>query len=214
MDNANSPKRLSGRADARRASAREATARARGYLHFVREFVRHPRQIGAICPSSPVLARRIASLVPPGDGLVLELGPGGGAVTAALLRHGVAAHDLVLLERSAALVTQLSHRFPDVALIHGDAAHLGDYAQLRERPLRAIVSSLPLRSLPRPLVRQILDQIAEVSAPGTRFIQFSYALHDACAAPARGFERDDACLVWRNLPPARVDCYRDARARA
>ena len=214
MDNANSPKRLSGHTDARRASAREATARARGYLHFVREFVRHPRQIGAICPSSPVLARRIASLVPPGDGLVLELGPGGGAVTAALLRHGVAAHDLVLLERSAALVAQLSRRFPDVALIHGDAAHLGDYAQLRERPLRAIVSSLPLRSLPRPLVRQILDQIAEVSAPGTRFIQFSYALHDACAAPARGFERDDACLVWRNLPPARVDCYRDARARA
>jgi phospholipid N-methyltransferase len=213
MDDANSSRRAGKRAEATRVSAREATARARGYLHFVREFVRHPRQIGAICPSSPVLARRIASLVPPGDGLVLELGPGGGAVTAALLRHGVAAHDLVLLERSAALVAQLSRRFPDVALIHGDAAHLGDYAQLRGRPLRAIVSSLPLRSLPRPLVRQILDQIAEVSAPGTRFIQFSYALHDACAAPARGFERDDACLVWRNLPPARVDCYRDVRAR-
>ena len=213
MDDPNSSKRLSGRGHAVRTPAREAASRARSYLHFMREFVRHPRQIGAICPSSPVLAKRIAGLVPPGDGLVLELGPGGGAVTAALLRHGVAAHDLVLLERSAALVAQLTRRFPDVALIHGDAAHLGDYPQLRQRPLRAIVSSLPLRSLPRPLVRQILDQIAEVSAPGTRFIQFSYALHDACAAPARGFERDDACLVWRNLPPARVDCYRDVRSR-
>ena len=161
-----------------------------------------------------MLARRIASLVPPGEGLVLELGPGGGAVTAALLRHGVPATDLVLVERSEALVAQLARRFPGVALIHGDAAHLGSYAELRARPLRAIVSSLPLRSLPRPLVRRILAQVAEVSVPGTRFIQFSYALHGVGAAPAHGFERDEACLVWRNLPPARVEAYRDMRDRS
>ena len=190
------------------------SSRVSGYLHFMREFVRHPRQIGAICPSSPVLARRIASLVPPGDGVVLELGPGGGAVTSALLRHGVAAADLVLIERSEPLVAQLARRFPGVALIHGDAAHLAGYAQLRARPLRAIVSSLPLRSLPRPLVRRILAQVAEVSAPGTRFIQFSYALHAVDALPAHGFERDKACLVWRNLPPARVESYRDMRGAA
>ena len=190
------------------------SSRVSGYVHFMREFVRHPRQIGAICPSSPVLARRIASLVPAGDGLVLELGPGGGAVTSALLRHGVAADDLVLVERSEPLVAQLARRFPGVALIHGDAAHLGSYAQLRARPVRAIVSSLPLRSLPRPLVRRILAQVAEISAPGTRFIQFSYALHGVGASPAHGFERDKACLVWRNLPPARVESYRDTRGAA
>ncbi len=181
---------------------------AAAYWQFAREFLRHPRQIGAVCPSSPVLARRIASLVPPGRGLVLELGPGGGAVTAALLRHGIAAKDLVLLERSDALVRQLARRFPGVRLIHGDAARLASYDVLRSRHVRAVVSSLPLRSLPAPQVRAILDQISAIAGPDTVFIQFSYALHASYLGMARGFEREFSHLVWRNLPPARVESFR------
>ncbi|SBP88589.1 Methyltransferase type 11 [Thiomonas delicata] len=189
------------------ANKQSVNRRAAGYWHFMREFVRNPRQIGAICPSSPFLARRMASLVPQGDGVVLELGPGAGAVTAALLNQGVAAQDLVLVERSAALSALLAKRFPGVQLIQGDAMHLSRFDVLRQQPVRAIVSSLPLRSLPRPVVRQILDQVALISDPGTVFIQFSYALRGSYQNLAHGFERDQAHVVWRNLPPARIEAF-------
>jgi phosphatidylethanolamine/phosphatidyl-N-methylethanolamine N-methyltransferase len=185
-----------------------ATKGAVGYLHFMRECVRNPRQMGAMCPSSPFLARRMASLVPPGDGVVVELGAGGGAVTAALLDRGVLPRDLVLVERSAVLSAHLARRFPGVILIHGDAAHLSGFEILNRRPVRAIVSSLPLRSLRRPVVRQILDQVSQVSGLGTVFIQFTYALRGECLGAAPGFERDQAYVVWRNLPPARVEAFR------
>lgn len=178
------------------------------YWHFVREFLRHPRQIGAVCPSSPELARRMAGLVPPGRGLVVELGPGGGAVTAALLHGGVAARDLVLVERSEALAGQLARRFPSVCLIRGDAAQLASFKPLQRRPVRAVVSSLPLRSLPAVDVRRILDQISAVSTPGTMFIQFSYALRGSYDGMAQGFSREHAHVVWRNFPPARVEAFR------
>ncbi len=178
------------------------------YWQFVREFVRHPRQIGAVCPSSPVLARHMAGLVPPGRGLVVELGPGGGAVTAALLHRGVAARDLVLVERSEALARQLSRRFPGVCLIRGDAACLSSFDALQRRNVRAIVSSLPLRSLPADDVRSILDQISAISTPGTMFIQFSYALRRSYDGMAQGFAREHAQVVWRNIPPARIEAFR------
>ncbi len=178
------------------------------YWQFVREFVRHPRQIGAVCPSSPVLARQMAGLVPPGRGLVVELGPGGGAVTAALLHSGVAARDLVLVERSEALARQLARRFPGVCLIRGDAACLASFEALQRRPVRAIVSSLPLRSLPADDVRRILDQISTIATPGTLFIQFSYALRRSYEGMAQGFSREHAQVVWRNIPPARIEAFR------
>lgn len=186
--------------------------RAAGYWYFMRELARNPRQIGAMCPSSPFLARTMASLVPGGDGAVVELGAGGGSVTAALIENGVSLRDLVVVERSAALADHLARRFPGMKLIHGDAAHLSRFEILRRKPVRAIVSSLPLRSLDKPLVRQILDQVSLISEPGTMFIQFTYALRGGCQELASGFERDQAHVVWRNLPPARIEAfrYRDA----
>ncbi len=190
------------------AGRRRHAAASAGYWQFMREFLRHPRQIGAVCPSSPVLCRSIASLVPHGRGLVVELGPGGGAVTAALLRRGVAPRDLVLVERSEALARQLAERFPAVCLIRGDAAQLAGFEALRHKRVRAIVSSLPLRSLPAADVRRILDQISAVSSPGTVFIQFSYALRRSYDGMAQGYAREQARVVWRNIPPARVEAFR------
>ena len=190
-----------------KANKQPVSKRAADYWHFMREFVRNPRQMGAICPSSPFLARRMASLVPQGEGIVVELGPGGGAVTAALLNQGIAASDLVLVERSASLSAHLAKRFPGVRLIKGDAMHLNSFEVLRLQPVRAVVSSLPLRSLPRLVVRQILDQVALISGQGTVFIQFSYALRGSYQGLAHGFERDQAHVVWRNLPPARIEAF-------
>ena len=178
-----------------------------GFWHFTREFLRDPRAIGAVFPSSPYLARKMAALVPGGEGLVLELGPGLGPVTRALLERGIAPADLVLVERSPRMVAHLRQRFPGIEIIEGDAARLGDYLHQRG-PARAIVSSLPLRSMPSSLVHQILEQFPAIGRAGTVFIQFNYHPRSSCHAMIpQVFEHDGRHFIWRNLPPARVDRF-------
>lgn len=179
--------------------------KAQDLFGFAREFLRNPRNTGAICPSSPFLARRMAAMVPAGDGKVVELGPGNGPMTLALLQRGIAPEDLILVERSRRFAEQLRHRFPKVNVIHGDARDLTALLGTLEKPLRAVVSSLPLRSLPTATVEAIGHQITEITRPGNRFIQFTYHLHDRDSRMNHAFELVHRSIVWRNFPPARVD---------
>ncbi len=177
-----------------------------GFWHFTREFLRDPRGIGAVFPSSPFLARHMASLVPSGPGTVVELGPGLGPVTRALLESGIKPEDLVLIERAEPMVHHLHQHFPGIEIIHGDAARLTRLLAAR-LPVRAIVSSLPLRSIPRPAVQDILKEIAGCSSPGTAYIQFTYHPSSACRDLPESFVPNRVRFIWRNLPPARVDRY-------
>jgi phosphatidylethanolamine/phosphatidyl-N-methylethanolamine N-methyltransferase len=129
-------------------------------------------------------------------------------VTAALLRRGVAAEQLVVLERSRTLAAHLRRRFPQLQVIRGDAAFLSDLLPADGVKVCAVVSSLPLRSLPRETVRQIMLQLECILAPGALFIQYTYALRSACSQFPDRFRQTASKIVWRNLPPARVDVYR------
>ena len=81
---------------------------------FGQELMTNPRPMGAACPSSPELARRVARLVGKSpDHFVLEIGAGTGAITAALLRDCVPAQRLIAVERSPSLVRQLQDRETD-----------------------------------------------------------------------------------------------------
>jgi len=179
--------------------------KAQDLFGFAREFLRNPRNTGAICPSSPFLARRMAAMVPSDAGKVIELGPGSGPMTLALLQRGIAPEDLILVERSRRFAEQLRHRFPGVNVIHGDACELSSLLDATEAPLRAVVSSLPLRSLPADTVEAIGDQVTALTRPGNRFIQFTYHLHDRESRMNSAFELVHRSIVWRNFPPARVD---------
>lgn len=179
---------------------------------FVRAWLRDPAAVGAICPSSARLARRIAQQVDlGGEGWVVELGAGTGVVTAALLQHGVQAQRLVVIERSPALVRHLRLRFPQLRVILGDAAH-GSALIGHDMPIAAVISGLPLRSLPAEQVARITR--AWSGAPGRhlRIIQFTYALRGSSAWAAAGLTRTGAEWVWGNLPPARVDVFTHAAA--
>ena len=174
--------------------------------HFTREFLRDPQTIGAVLPSSPFLARRMAALVPPGPGLVIELGPGMGPVTKALLESGVPAQELVLIEQAPRMVRHLRHRYPEVEVIEGNAASL-QYLVAHRGPARAVVSSLPLRSIPKEVVQRIFQQLPQVSTHGTVFIQFTYHFRSSCQGLSPDFRRERIAVVWRNVPPARVDTF-------
>ncbi|MDD4965589.1 class I SAM-dependent methyltransferase [Halothiobacillus sp.] len=182
-------------------------SRTREWFNFAREFIRHPRHTGAVCPSSVYLARQMAALVPEGKGKVIELGPGSGPMTRALLQRGIEPDDLILVERTDSFAQLLRQRFPGLNIIHGDACGLSQLLSGIEAPIRAIVSSLPLRSMPSSVVRQISREINQISQPGTRYIQFTYHLHDNKLPFIGPFSCSECHIVWRNFPPARVDAF-------
>ena len=177
---------------------------------FVRQWAEHPRSIGAIAPSGPMLAARMAALVPPGPGLVVELGPGTGSVTRALLRSGIDPQDLILVEYAPEFCRALRRRFPRLQVLEGDAARLGELLALRlvRADVRAIVSSLPLVSFPDGLRAAVIEQMRSVARNGV-IIQFTYALWGPSILQQTGCDRDVCRFALCNLPPARVERFRN-----
>ena len=100
-----------------------ATARgALDELRFLRSLVVRPRSIGAIAPSSPALARKIAEQIDPRtEGMVIELGPGTGVVTDALIARGIAEERLIAIESDPDMAQLVRERFPKLRVVEGDA---------------------------------------------------------------------------------------------
>ena len=185
---------------------------------FGAELLANPRAIGAACPSSPLLARRVASHVRrPDDAYVLELGAGTGSITAALLRSGVPADRLVVVERSASMVRALRRRFPMALVVEGDAAEICELVHkefgLAEADFSHIVSSLPLRSIPRPVSERIAHAIQNFLCHGARLIQYTYDLRKGSTGWFGRLGHVQSSVVWLNVPPARVDLFSAASKR-
>jgi len=195
--------------DTTRARLRRLQVRAIDEMRFLRNWLGNPLQVGAVAPSSQELCRLMASYVEADrPGVIVELGPGTGAVTQAMLERGVADDRLVLIEYSPDFCTLLRARFPGVTVVNANAYALGEVmAALGNPPVASVISGLPL--VVKPLAeRQALlaDAIARM-APGAPFIQFSYML----VPPVKGVVGttiSSTRWVLSNLPPARVWLYR------
>lgn len=171
---------------------------------FLHELVKNPGCIGAICPSSQKLARcMVSSIDTQQAGLVIELGAGTGVMTQALLDHGVKPENLVIIEFAENFYQLLKERFPQLNIIHGDAAQLRNL--LPKNPqINTIVSSLPLISLP-PQVRQaIVAQWQSLLHSQGQVVQFTYNLKSTYWQKDIGTTRYREEFVWTNIPPAKV----------
>src|SRR5690348_6870980 len=129
-------------------------------VRFIRSWIERPLSIGAVTPSSKMLARAMARYVDPhSDGPVVELGPGTGPVTAALVESGVDPSRLVLVEFNPAFCRILRARYPDATLVQGDAYSMRRLLEtLLMEPAAAVVSGLPLVTKPmRQRLRLIRD---------------------------------------------------------
>jgi phosphatidylethanolamine/phosphatidyl-N-methylethanolamine N-methyltransferase len=177
---------------------------------FLRRWLNNPMRMGAIAPSSRRLADAMARLVPAGaPGWVIELGGGTGVVTAALLRAGIAPARLVVVERDPLLHRLLRERYPALHVILGDAARLADAL----RPLgihhaAAIVSGLPLLSMPRPVQDEVVRSAFKLLGPGAPFIQYTYGPMSPVGRERLKLEGFLARRVVGNLPPASIWVYR------
>ncbi len=175
---------------------------------FTRELCLDPRSVGAACPSSTLLAQHMARQVPlDREGLVVEVGAGTGVVTDALIKRGIPARDLVVVERSPALAGHLCKRFPHLRIIQGDAAVLGDILEAIDRPVRGVVSSLPLRSLKPAITQAIGEQFDALLGDHGLLIQYTYNLRGTSDRLPPHFRRIFAKLIWGNLPPALVEVF-------
>lgn len=179
-------------------------------LRFLRGALARPRSVGAIAPSSPALARAIAAQIDPiFPGKILELGPGTGVVTQAIVDMGIEPERLVMIEYDPHFASLLAQRFGRACVIEGDAFDLANTLGNRGAPFAAIVSGLPLLNQPPQRRKALIDAALDRLAPGAPFIQFSYGLKPPVLGTLKAPVQLGA-FVWRNLPPARVWVYRRA----
>jgi phosphatidylethanolamine/phosphatidyl-N-methylethanolamine N-methyltransferase len=154
----------------------------------------------------------------PANGIVIELGPGTGPVTKALIDRGVARERLVLIEHDTQFCRMLAQRFAPARVVQGDAYDLKNtLREFSDTPIAAIVSSLPLLNEPPYKRGRLLNEAFALMGPAGLFVQFTYGFvspvpREACA---NRFSAHSSAPIWRNLPPARVWTYRaDAGAGA
>lgn len=185
---------------------RRRDAIANGWAFF-RAWLRDPKRIAAIAPSSATLARAMTASIAPSCAPVIELGPGTGVFTEALLRRGVPEDRIALVEIGEEFARALRQRFPLATLVQHDASRLGTVRFFDGELAGAVISGLPLLSMTPARVRRVLQDAFCRLRPDGAFYQFTYGFR--CPVPPRLLERlglkaTRIAVALRNLPPAAV----------
>jgi phospholipid N-methyltransferase len=188
---------------------------------FFRQWLKNPLRVAAISPSSRQLARQMMTQLPRHCRRVIELGGGTGVFTQALIDHGLAPPDVLVLELNEELHQHLVRQFPHARVVCGDAGNLREIAREHgfegEQRADAIISGLGLLSMPRQTQQAILLAAFDSLQPEGRFIQFTYG-------PANPVTREviealeltsrRASFTWWNVPPATVYVYQRRVSRS
>jgi phosphatidylethanolamine/phosphatidyl-N-methylethanolamine N-methyltransferase len=179
-------------------------------VRFLRSWIEKPLHMGAVMPSGRLLARTMAQYVDIDcEGPVVELGPGTGAITNALIEHGVDQKRLVLVEYNPGFCALLRDRYPHAKVVQGDAYTLRDSLRnVLSAPASAVVSGLPLVTKPMLTRLKLIREAFAALAPGAPFVQFTYSVAPPIPKSLPGVSTEASERIWMNLPPARVWVYR------
>ena len=187
-------------------SAKPATTVRSSAPGFGREWMKAPLKVGAIAPSSSGLAQAITKGLSATDGPVIELGPGTGVFTSALLARGIPGGCIAAIEASSGFASALTNQFPEVRVIRADAARVRHLNPFRV-PTNVVVCGLPLLSMPPGKVFRILAGSFAVLRAGGSFRLFTYS--PRCPVPRVTLDRlglvtRRVAFVPLNIPPASV----------
>ena len=178
---------------------------------FLREWFVNPQRTGSVAPSSPQLGAAMARWLPRNpESFVLELGPGTGTVTDALLKYGLREDRLIAIEHNPALAKLLQKKFPRACIISGDAWEMDTLLAALPVPVAsvgAVISSLPLLNFPKAQADALAQKIRAVLEPRGRLVQYSYHLIKDRSRGADDFRLVASQIVWWNFPPARVHVF-------
>lgn len=179
-------------------------------VRFIRTWIEKPLSIGAVTPSGRVLARAMAAYVDPRvDGPIIELGPGTGPVTEALVAQGIDPARLILLEFDPHFCRLLRERYPAATVVQGDAYSLKRVLGGRlTQPASAVVSGLPLITKPLKTRLKLIYEAFGLMLPGAPFVQFTYATVPPIPKALDRVRAEASERIWMNIPPARIWIYR------
>ncbi len=180
-------------------------------VRFIRSWLEKPLTVGAVTPSGRYLARTMARYVDTNlPGPVIELGPGTGPVTEALVARGVDPSRLVLVEFNPVFCRLLRSRYPEATVVQGDAYSLKRLLEtLLKEPAAAVVSGLPLLTKPLKTRLRLINEAFGLLRPDAPFIQFTYSMTTPPIPKGLSKVKTEASeRIWMNLPPARVWVYR------
>ena len=179
-------------------------------VRFLRSWIEKPLHMGAVMPSGRLLARTMAKYVDiRSEGPVVELGPGTGAITSALIERGVDQSRLVLVEYNPGFCALLRDRYPHARVVQGDAYALRDsLRKVLSAPASAVVSGLPLVTKPMLTRLKLIREAFLALAPGAPFVQFTSSVAPPIPKSLPGVSTEASERIWMNLPPARVWVYR------
>lgn len=181
-------------------------------LSFFLQWLSDPLQVGALAPSSPALAALITAQIAPESAPVIELGPGSGALTRALVARGVPQNRLALIEQSPKFASALKKRFPDATVLCADASALESLDTFAGESAGAVVSGLPLLLMSPAKVAAILRAAFARLRGGGAFYQFTYGSQSPVPRTVLdllGLTATRVGTTLANFPPATV--YRIAR---
>jgi phospholipid N-methyltransferase len=176
-------------------------------IEFVKGFLRDPRGVGSVWPSSRFLVQRVidAGKVDQSK-VIVELGPGTGPVTRELLAHMPDDGRLLALEINQEFVDILRREIPDprLAVHRGPSTEIGEVlAESGIDGADLVVSGIPFSTMPEDEARRTLEAVHAALAPGGRFV--AYQVRDAVAERARPiFGEPDSESELLNIPPMRV----------
>ncbi len=179
-------------------------------IRFFKGWMHGPKAVGAIMPTSSITARSMARVIDPTSGLpVLELGPGTGVITRAILARGVIPTDLVSVEFSPDFHARLKIDFPGVDFICGDAFDLGaTLGSLSDSLFDCVISGIPLLNFPMAQRVALVEDLLDRLPAGRPVVQFSYGPKSPVTSRGVSFEVVHYDFVMRNVPPARLWIYR------
>lgn len=188
------------------------------HLMFLGKFLRNPRHVGSVTPSSRALAREMARAVPVSpSAVVVELGPGTGALTRQVIEVLAPGERFLAIDIDPEFCANLRARWPALDCECGSAADLPSMIAARKWPgVDHVLSGLPFASLPAAISRAILAAVGRSLVKGGTFTTFQY-VHAYATPPAVKFRKEMAAdfgpmisrsLVVRNFPPAYVLTWR------
>lgn len=178
-------------------------------IRFFKGWMDGPKTVGSVVPTSNTTARRMASVVDLSSGRpVLELGPGTGVITRAILARGVKPENLYSVEYSSDFVTQLRRELPDVHIIRGDAFDLNStLGDARDLVFDCVVSGLPLLNFPVETRIALIEDLLDRVPAGRPVIQFTYSPFSPVPANRGRYKIAHFNYVVRNFPPAQLWLY-------
>lgn len=183
-------------------------------LRFFKGWMDKPRAVGAIVPTSGVTARKMASVVNPDSGLpVLELGPGTGVITKAILQAGVKPQNLWSIEYSEDFVRHLRDAYPGVNVIHGDAFDLDrTLGDKRGTVFDSVVSGVPLLNFPVERRVAYVEDLLDRLPAGRPIVQITYGPVSPVPVGRGNYSVEHFDFILRNIPPSRLWIYRRGNA--